>query len=296
MALTMFSSTVLADVSAWVNMDTSDGLVRIKTEVLGKPGDSIIHTGLSRNRINEVFLDTHELSPRKIGGRGATRGTVDMRVHVVDEKAAPRYAPLSVGIFNTQMDFRGLRGQRRNDPSIQLVIGSDFLRRVIVQFDYPRQKIRLLSQDSIDLKKSKNVLSKKGYRNGPTLVKLRFNDEIDAWVVLDTGNPGGLLLDEQFVAHRGWQKDPTVQSDGDASSIILPVVRIGPFEVGNVHVETFDTEEGLEPFREGTLTGTHVPRGNVKAVGTIGNEVLKHFVVTLDHKRGHVHVATKASN
>jgi hypothetical protein len=69
----------------------------------------------------------------------------------------------------------------------------------------------------------------------------------------------------------------------------LPGMTLGDFEIENpiISVPTEGNEIAL--FETTTPIGSRIPRSR-KAKGLLGYDVLKHFVVTIDYKSGHVHI------
>lgn len=135
------------------------------------------------------------------------------------------------------------------------------------------------------------------------MVKVRLNDETNVWLKLSTGNPGGIIVDRKVVEQTNWlKKYATLEKSNDtrdgidsADAFILPTINFGPFTVDNVGAITPAIGEDFEQFKRDTSTGTHIPTFSRAAAGSIGYEVLKHFVITLDYKNGLIHVGTKAS-
>ena len=56
-----------------------------------------------------------------------------------------------------EIDFNDLVEINVGPPDIQLILGGTFLRQFIFQFDYPRQRMRAITRDSLDLKEYRNV-------------------------------------------------------------------------------------------------------------------------------------------
>jgi hypothetical protein len=75
--------------------------------------------------------------------------------------------------------------------------------------------------------------------------------------------------------------------------LVLPSLRLGPFELGDVPVAVPAESERLFSGRETWArveTGTHVTHG-ARANGRIGYDALRHFVVTIDLERELMQIA-----
>lgn len=292
----LIAPVVHAKISQWTPIDTSEGWIKVASAINGIEGYSIIDSGANLHAINEAFLREAKLELHKIGRGSRVQG-------VVGEEVVGNYAPINVRVFGEELEFRSLRGLDLGDPNLQLLIGAGFLRHFIFQFDYPQNRMRLMSRDAVNMKKVANVPSKSARGAGTPLVKVRLNDELDVWLVLDTGSTGGVLLDRNVVDRTSWleeyeQSAGTIQGvveSGQTHSFVLPSVKFGPFDLGGVAIRTQAEGKEFKMFEQSTYTGTHIPRSSTEAVGLLGYQVLKHFVITLDYRSGRVHVGTRAS-
>lgn len=119
-----------------------------------------------------------------------------------------------------------------------------------------------------------------------------------AGLTLDSTLKHGMKLRRSMVKKAGFLKRYEAKalddSMGDEAasllSFVLPDVQIGPFELGNasVVVENGKAETRLLERRPNTATRMKTGRG--QSDGFIGYGLLKHFVVTLDARSGHVHL------
>jgi hypothetical protein len=286
----LFSCGPFAAVTEWVDIELRNGHIFVDTEILGVPGRALIDTGAGVNGINARFLSSVEHS---LGRSGSVQisgafGTSDRDV----------YRDVPVNIFGTELKFADLVELDIGSPEVQLILGAQFLQLFIFQFDYPNQRMRVITRDSLDLKKIKNVDSKRDPRGGAPLVRVRLNDERNVWLVLDTGASGGILLDRAVAKKEDWlERYPSVEGTSSGvntrartQSFNLPMMMFGVFEIENPIITV--AEEGVDlAFLEGQASlGSRLPKGS-QAKGLLGYDVLKHFVVTIDYKAGQVHIA-----
>lgn len=290
-ALVLANSAATAAVSEWVDLDIGSGNLRIPSSISGIPGFSIIDTGASTNAINSVFLRKHNLK--------FTRTARSVRVEGVFGKTQQSiYAVIPVTLFGTELKFKRLVDLNLGKEDKQLIIGAGFLNNYIVQFDYPKKRFRLMSRDTLNLKKLKNVTSRKDKQTGAPIVKTSLNDEEELWLMLDTGNSGGVLMPRKYAARNDWlerfghvsnQARGVVRS-GNIDTFNLPKLTIGNIEVENPIISVPADGEKAQIFK------AHAPRvgSNIKiqrkAQGILGFDVLQHFVVTVDYKSGAVHM------
>ena len=272
---------VVAGVTPWVDFEIRDGHVLIPTSIEGIDGMSLIDTGAQVSFIERSFMRLHNLKfgngrPMKIMGVGSS----EMR---------KTFSNVPVRIMGTELNFKVLvEGKLLNDT--QLLIGGDFLSQLYFQFDYPNKRFRGITRDTFELKKIRNVESKLDPATRQPMVKVRLNDEKDVWLVMDTGNSGGVLLKRRVATRRGWldEFDTEVNSARgvvgalDVETFRLPVLAIGPYDVKNARVtvpqegkrfDIFQRQRGLSDIRS-------------KTQGLLGYDVWKNFLVTIDYRSG----------
>lgn len=272
-----------------MDFESLNGHIVIDSEIAGIPGRTMIDTGAQLNGINARFLEDSGLS---FPGAGTMKivgafGTADRKV----------FQSIPVTVFGKEIKFAGLVEFEIGRPELQLILGASFLQNFVFQFDYPNERMRIITRDSLNLKKVRNIKSKKSPDGGAPLVKVRLNDEVDAWLIFDTGSAGGILLERSVAAKRKWldrypstdTRGAGVNSSTDLQTFALPSMTIGPFELENLMTRVPYEGDTIALFERETYTGSHIPR-STKAKGILGYEVLKHFIVTIDYKTGYVHL------
>ena len=284
-----------AGATQWVDVEIANGWLLIDTEIAGIPGKALIDTGAQINGINRRFLEAADLSfekgrPVKITG-----------VHSTAYRDVYNRVPVS--IFGTEVVFRDVVEGNMGPPEMQMSLGAGFLQLFIFQLDYPNERMRVITRDSLDLKKLKNVESKKDSRGGSPIVKVRLNDEKDVWLIMDTGSNGGVLLERKLAKKQGWlDRYPTVDgisvgsnSSGRMQRFNLPTMTFGPFDIADTSVSVPAEGAATALFEKRGFTGSRIKRNPRKSQGLLGYDVLKHFVVTIDYKTGYVHIEPGAN-
>lgn len=290
LALHCFAAqSAYAGASEWVKMKVADGFLMLETEVSGVPGFSIIDTGADFNAVNDAFLDANNLTYDKgrfieVSGVFATQRRYT-------------YGEIPVTVFGSRINFHDVVGLNLRSPDIQMILGASFLEGYIFQFDYPNQRLRLITRDSVDLKKIQNIKTSKHRWGGAPLVRVSLADDTDAWLTMDTGSTGGLLIDRDLANRLGWLENHASE-EGESSGAIssgrmeyftVPSIGFGPVKIADVAVSVPAQGESLEFFEKYTPLGTRIPVGG-KSKGLLGYDILQHFVVTIDYEKGYVHV------
>jgi len=280
--------TAHAGASEWIDIHLVDGLLHLDSEIAGIPGYSFIDTGAQVNAINGRFLELQGLSYKK-GRSVKVRGAFA-------ESLRATYREIPVTILGTQINFQKLVELDLGSPETQLVLGAGFLDLYIFQFDYPNSRMRLITRDSVDLKAITNVETKKNSEGGSPLVRVSLDEKTDAWLTMDTGMTGGIIIDRDLAGRLDWiDTYPKVEysvsgviSAGKMEEFRAPSIQFGEFKIESPLVWIPAKGESLKHFETDTPLGTRIAsRG--KSKGLLGYDILQHFVVTIDYKSGHTH-------
>jgi len=288
LCLGIVSSSVLAGVTPWLDFTLENGHIKVPTTVSGVPSKAILDTGAQLNGINPRFISKNELNLDK-GGKTRVRG-----VYGIEDKTTYNNVPIDLfGMETTINDAVEINlGHHENS----LLFGAGFFRQFIMQLDYPSQKMRLVTHDALDLGKIKNIKMEKQKGSGMPIVEVELSEGKSIWLILDTGNNGGIIVNRNVARRMGWieniERESQVSRGATTSAITenfrIPWLKFGPFEMENVHVSIPDEGETANLKSQFEATNTRIKGRNVE--GLIGYDVLKHFLVTIDYKRGHAHI------
>ena len=178
-----------AAASAWIDIEIDQGLIFLEAEVQGISGRAFIDTGANINAVNESFIDANDLSFKE--GR-------DVQISgVFGTENRTSYLTVPVSLFGADIEFKDLTELSLGAPDVNLLLGAPFLELFVFQFDYPNERMRIITRDSVDLKKQRNIESRRDPDSGRPIVKARLNDEDDVWLLMDTGNTGGVFAGSQ---------------------------------------------------------------------------------------------------
>lgn len=277
-----------AGVTEWMDLRVVNGFLMVETEIAGIAGLSMVDTGSQVTGINSRFLESEGLSFKK------DRMVTIEGVYGKDKRST--YREVTATIFGAPVTITRLVDLELGEPNIQLLLGAGFLNSYIFQFDYTNERMRLVTRDSVDLKAIKNVDAKTDRDSGSLLVRVGLDEDTKAWLLMDTGSNGGILLDRALARRLDWL-DTYPRVDGVASGAIssgemeyfrVPSIQIGPYEIENVLVSVPAPGESPEFFETSAETGSRLA-SRKSAAGLLGFDILQHFVVTIDFDRGYVH-------
>ena len=279
-----------AGATRWIPIKVENGAFLIETRIAGIDGYSIIDTGATINGINRRFIRANglDLGPHRSINIKGVYGTA----------RHPLYNEVNANLFSFDTKLKRVAELSLGPPDLQLILGAGFLSQFIVQFDYLNKRMRLLTRDTVDLKKISNVKSKMDNDLGGVIAKVSLNNEHDTWLIIDTGATGSTLFDRAIAAKRNWlDKFPRkvvqsfgVNSTGLVEQFRLPSLKIGEFEIADALVSIPAEGEKLEMFRREKRTGSNLTRTRGKSKGLLGYDVLKHFVLTIDYRIGKIHL------
>lgn len=278
-----------AFVSEWIPFQQVRGHIAIPVTLNGKRSTAILDSGSSGNGIAKSFLIQNE-GDYEFGRAIVVRGVYGkQKVRLIDG--------IDVGIFGARMTMGELMPMSLGQHGF--LVGLPFFENYIVQIDYPNNRLRIASRDSMNIKKVANVRMKLSRASSHPLVKVNLNNEYKTWLTLDTGNAGGIVL-KRFDAERfdwlerfGYQDTlgkGVTGSVNEMDTFNLPMLTLGPFELQDVVVTVPDDGVKTNIGRDRSTVWRR-ELGNASSSGLLGYDVLRHFVVTMDFKRRLLHLA-----
>lgn len=274
-----FSGQVMSSVTNWIDFELRNGKITLPVKIYGIDGVAIIDSTAQSNFIGVDFSTKHIDLLSK-------RGIVEIRDNR-GERRVERFANVNVHIFDVNMPFKELTPI--NADGYDLVLGVPFFREHVVQIDYTKSRLRLMSHSSADISKFSNVemisqrdslfSNKTLNKNDPSLKV--FKTELDGqpfWLTFDTTELNGISILADDASKLG------LSSNND-KSMFINSVKIGPFELDNVSIKKMDLRSGIMS-RGKITTGTRVEQ-SVESKGILGFDILQHFVLTIDFKNNY---------
>ena len=283
-ALLVCAMSARAGVTAWIPLEIRDGAILLPAEVAGTPAKAMLATGTNQHQVSKALVERLglDLSGRRyesvhVGGR-------EYDVRSVDR--------LPIKLFGVTFELHDVPAY---DQSSDLVIGAGFLEAFILQIDYPNSRMRLLTHDAIDMKKVGNTPLRLEEFWGTPAVQVTLDGD-ERWLILDTSHAGPTLIRRLLAEDQGWIPKYLKETNAERELLVLPSFKIGPFELTDVPVEVPapGVQSNVGSFRkQGPDRETNLRTG-VRVSGTLGYEILRHFVVTIDYEREAMHIAPPA--
>lgn len=287
------SHNVLAGATNWIDFKLENGHIKVPVIVGGVKAHAILDTGANVNGINGRFVEKHNLDLSK-GSKINIEG-------VFGTQTRSTYNNVPINLFGIDLELDGMVDFQLWQVDNAILIGSAFFSRFIVQLDYPNRKMRLLTRDAIDLKKLENIEMQSQKGSGMPIVKVKFNQENSAWLLLDTGNNGGVMVERNYANKLDWFNNHKTKAGlsagvnkfSETESFRINSLKFGPYELENVLVTVPGVGErsNLENRYEG-YTGSRLKGKTVR--GLLGYDILKHFILTIDYKAGRAHISLPA--
>jgi hypothetical protein len=285
---TLLPTAALASYTEWINFDSSRGLIRLPVKVEGIDTYAILDTGANLNTISAAFIKKHQLTLTK-QAKVSVQG-------VNSKKDQFLYDDVAISFMGLDSEIDGLAEMNLPDSVGGIIIGAGFFEQFIVQIDYPNSRLRLISRDSLDLAELENIefLSQRG--SGEPIVRVEMANGKKTWMLLDTGNAGGILVKRHFAEAQGWlNEDGWVDTNGHGAnspslnqSKRIDYFKFGPFELADVLVSIPAIGQKRYVGDEYIAEGSRIRSQRVE--GILGYDILKHFVLTIDYKYGHAHI------
>ncbi len=185
---------------------------------------------------------------------------------------------------------------------VDFMFALNYFDRFVMQLDYPHMEMRLIERDSVNLKAFENVDLLRDRNSNQPVIKVNLNQETDAWLIIDIGNSGGVVLTRKLPKKNGWFDDRslvTVKTEGvnvtgkNMETFTLSSFGIGPYELENV--------KAIVPMEgEAMIINKHELRvmydsrrqagGSKHSHGMLGYDVLQHFLITVDFWKNRLHI------
>lgn len=287
----MLSMSAQAAVSKWIPFDSDGGHISIPATVNGVETRAILDSGAAGNGISEKFLAANDVDYKQ-GRRVIVSGVAgERKVRLVDD--------LKIGLFGIEFEIDQMMPVRLGSAGV--IIGLGFFNNFILQIDYPNSQLRIITQDSLDLKELANVRMKKAAGSPQPIVKVDMNGEAELWLTLDTGNSTGILIPRRSATRFDWlEKYGTSESrvsgvtrSTNVERFNLPELSIGPVVLENVIVIVPEEGERTNVGKDvRAKLGTRIKE--TASDGILGYDVLKHFIVTIDYRRSFLHLGLPA--
>jgi len=253
----------------WQPFTLVNGNIIIDVEIEGQSVKAVLDSGATHHMISSKFIENY--------GQGFKDSTSVKEIGISGERELQHYRQVPIKLFGYDVKLKDVETVDLTD--YDLLLGGGFFSNVICQIDYPNSRLRLLSKDSIDMKKNANVPMKRARGSRLPAIQVEANDK-KAWLILDTGNAAGILLKSSFAERKGW-----LENDASlAQSFRLESLSIGPYDLENVLVATPNKDQiaDIGRYASESQLGTRIKSGVIPK-GLIGYDILKHFVVTIDY-------------
>ena len=272
------------DEYGWLQLTSDDGRLVIDAEINDVPTKLMFDTGSSINAISASLVTQAGIAVKKsrsISVRGA-----------FDETDINLSGDFKLKLGDVEVNLTGF-------PIVQsssdIILGRDIFQRMIVQVDYPNNRMRLLEYEQMQF--SSNIKYKIGAGDAP-LVRASVNGK-RAWLLLDTGNSGLCVLTRKCVQRHDLDE---YQLDGVKASgegvhrqigiqlLQLPELQLGPYTFEGFLAGYANSEnDGLDG--EINKFGSLLQTSAVDFDGVLGYEILRNFIITMKLGDQMVHLA-----
>lgn len=291
--LVFFSMTpyhlAIAAVTPWLPLSVENGHISVPVTIAGIEGKAILDTGSQLNALNSAFKNKHQLE--------FSKGKKYLVTGVHGEEKIDSFNKVPTDLFGSDMELNGLADVFLGPPSTALLLGAGFLEQFVMQIDYPNKRIRFITHGSLKMSELQNIDFQLQKGTAMPIVKIGLGSKQSAWVLFDTGNSGGVLLNRSKI--EALQLGENVKQEQTASIGVtshiavldnyrIPELQFGPYTLEHVLVSVPADERKINLPEQHRELGSNI-RGK-RVDGILGFDVLQHFVLTIDYKNGYAHV------
>ena len=185
--------------------------------------------------------------------------------------------------------------QSKFGHDIDGIIGADFIKRFVVEVDYPARVLRLHDRDKFEYSGPGETIPTNLNSGGHPIISadvtVAGRPPLKAKFVIDVGSGGSLVLHRPFVEQEGLLEPgpKTIKSLGGGGAGGKVTGRSG--RITELRIGTFKIENPLTLFSQdqaGAFASSEIQ-------GNIGQQILSKFKVLLDYSRGRIILEANAS-
>lgn len=301
-AFFQFSIAANASVTEWIDFEIKNNSVQFGAVINGVKASAVIDPTSKVNMLSESFAGANQQTVERSG--------YTQFKDIKGERNLAKFKKVDIELFGANITFDDLLADK--DLRADLVLGIPFFRQYIVQIDFPRNRLRLIDRKGNDIKKIANaemreqvdayvtsnfsVDNLKSNEQTSRVVKVKLNGH-EQWLTLDFLSAFGVVSSRESALKVGGLTTPLVdktavpaqQLTNPAEYYQISSFTIGPFELEGVllAVEPENGKRLLPTYRRGSKTGTNIDK-KIVPDGTLGLDVLKHFVVTFDYSSSQI--------
>ena len=217
--ISIFTFNCIAGVTDWIDFKLEGGHIKIPVTIAGIETQAILDTGAQVNAINNAFIIKNKLDLDK-GSKMRIKGLFGIQER-------PTYNNIPISFFGLESELDNIVQSSLGYHTNGLLLGGGFFDKFVVQLDYPNSKMRLMTHDTVSVKDFKNIEIQRQKGTGMPIVKVRLHDQKSLWLLLDTGNAGGMIVNRQVANKMGWLENRETQSTVSAG--VISNARTGEF-------------------------------------------------------------------
>lgn len=197
---------------------------------------------------------------------------------------------LEVNFLGVDTTFGEVTVVERETEESYLVVSLLLFRDMLLQLDFPGEKLCLSDRSGSNLREVENVEMRNEGGWGIPAVEARLNDTEDVWLIISPDFQGGVMLDnttaEKFALSPPDELDDSLMMYQGT----LDALQIGPYSLGNVSADIPVPGQENMLTTDGYRSQGASRRRTVSSNGRIGMDVLKHFVLTIDLVNTRMHI------
>jgi hypothetical protein len=284
LSFALTSHAVEPDPEGWIAFEGQGGGINFSGTVNGELARITLDSGASIGAVGRDFGE-------RVGIEADPRRPIQV-AGVFDETRVYGCRPFEL-VMNDQTlhlaDLAVVPG-----AGFDIMLGRWIFEQVVVQIDYPNQRIRFLSREAVQFESNVEV---RETPFGSMLIETFIQDQ-RAWLELDTGNLGPVFLNERFVQRHDFQdfevpleglQSQGVIRSGEIRVLQFDSARIGPYSFASL-LASYGVDSSRGIFRQESETGSRVRRARTRRDGLLGAEVLQNFLVTTDFRNRKIHL------
>lgn len=259
--------------------------IRIPMGVNGSPTVAVLNTGFLPIGISTGLARSLALEVKPVPGRNVIWSAIPIIKGQVEN------VPITVFGQESQIEQMYVLDNELPFVYLSLLMFGDF----ITQLNFPQKTLCFLSREALDLKTAKNIEMRN--TGGRPAVQVAINTDQKVWLQLQLELPGAVQLTRESAVKLGLTTNVAAVAGSTTpqpGSGILESLMFGPYELGNI-AASFPTADAPADAATQMLQRAGRGRGGpgsggVDIQGSLGREIFKHFVLTIDFKEERMHI------
>lgn len=255
-----------------------EGVVTIPVQASGRPAVAVLNTGFLPIGISKSLAEDLGFPIEQVPSRNILWSALPTIVGQVSD--------IPMRIFDQDLQIEQM--YVIDNPQRFVYLSLLMFNSLIMQIDFPRSRLCFLDQGSLDMSEAANTNIRRS-ASGRVAMQVSVNGGDPLWLELQLEYAGALQLTHAAAVELGFmERDEQATPVGGMLSAVADSLQFGPYELGNIRVAFPAADAPVEGSLQRLARSRRGSGPDIS--GSLGYDILKHFIITLDNEDGNLHV------